>query len=99
MSVPEGYTIVNGNSSTITVDDQTCGVVSSMLSCTGIQPAVLATVLSNAILFTIDDPVGNPNHNSMRASAGDQIFVDPARNLRMRRDGSSACVFLQAFQT
>ena len=96
MSVPEGYTIVTGVSATVTVTANVTCCPSAFLTCS-VQFGVLAEVLSNAILYTIDDPVGTPDHNAKKLSTGDVIFVDPARNLRMRRDGTDACVHLQAF--
>lgn len=99
MSVPEGFTIVTNLSETLTVSAATLGVPTAMLTCTpGVQYAVLAEVLSNTILYEIDDPTADPDHNSKKAAVGDLIFVHPARNLRMRRDGTDACVHVQAFQ-
>lgn len=82
---------------TVTVTANTTCVPTALLGPTGQPWGVMAEVLSNAILYTVHSPDATPDHDAHRASAGDVFYVKPATKLRMRRDGTDACVRLQAF--
>lgn len=88
------YTVTSC-AATLTVTADTACVPNLLLTAGN---AVLAEVLSGGVNYTITDTNATPGKNDHGLTVGDQVFVDPAKNLRMVRASADSCVKLTAFQ-
>lgn len=92
---------LTSSEATMTVTDVVTGVPSSLfagLDCQAWTKRVLCQVLSNAINVTLHSKGATPDADDFIFFAGDVFTVKPATNLRMVRNGTSACVKFQLIE-
>ena len=89
--------VPNSNRETLTVSSTAVGPTDNTFG-TNNTGAILVQVLSNSVFFSLHAATCTPSITDFVAYAGDMFTVQPAKMLRMIRNGSDSCVKLQGFE-